>query len=331
MISVTAFFSGTLNTVDAVIGDFVNQSYMHFVRANAGVITLLLTVYIMFLGYQFVTHSQPLNLSVITKRLIIILCVYGMVMNWRLYHLFVYHIFTAEPENIAHLLIQSTSKSSSIISVTQALDDIYNAVIHAAWGLFGQVSFSGSGIAFLFYGMLVFIIGNLLCVFALLLFIYAKMMMAVSLALGPIFILFFLWESTKGLFSAWLNKLITIALIPIVTSIILMLMLSVINVTLPTINQPVDHMQFYGLAPFLGLSLTTTLILSQVFRICSALGNGITLVSISQGISIARASLQRSGIAPASVAAANWSHHKVKQVKQRLLRGKNNDNPLRWC
>lgn len=53
--------------------------------------------------------------------------------------------------------------------------------------------------------------------------------MAVALALGPIFILFILWTPTKGIFSAWLNILITIALIPVVTSAILVLMLSVIN------------------------------------------------------------------------------------------------------
>lgn len=89
-----------------------------------------------------------------------------------------------------------------------------------------------------------------MCVFALLLFVYAKMMMAIALALGPIFILFYLWDATKGLFAAWLRKLITIALVPIVTSAILVLMLSVINVILPQLNVPANEMQFYGIAPF---------------------------------------------------------------------------------
>ena len=123
-----------------------------------------------------------------------------------------------------------------------------------------------------------------MCVFALLLFIYAKMMMAVSLALGPIFILFVLWEPTKGMFTAWLQKLVTMALIPVITSAILVLMLSVVSVTLAGINQPVEHLHFSGVAPFLGLSLATTMMLSQVFKICSSLGGGLTLASISQGM-----------------------------------------------
>jgi len=235
MITADTFFSGTMNTVDAVIGNFVQNAYTQFIQVNSNVITLAFTVYVMFLGYQFLSHSHHFNLHVITKHMIVMLGVYGMVMNWDLYNLFVYNIFTNEPGNIAQILVNSAGKFQSGESIAQALDAIYAAVMNATSNFFGQVNFSTSGIAFLMYGALVFVIGTLLCVFALLLFVYAKMMMAVALALGPIFILFLLWSSTKGLFSAWLNKLITIALIPIVTSAILVLMLSVIDVTLPVL------------------------------------------------------------------------------------------------
>jgi type IV secretion system protein VirB6 len=145
------------------------------------------------------------------------------------------------------------------------------------------------------------------------------MMMAVILALGPIFILFFMWESTKGLFTAWLNTLISLALIPIVTSGIMMLMLSVINVTLPKMNLPSESLQFYGIAPFLGLSLATTLILSQVFRICSSLGGGITLASLSAGAAIASTAMSKSGIAWAGRSMMNWSQNKVRQIKRKMF------------
>lgn len=320
MIIASAFFSGTLNTVDAVIGNFVSTAYTHFVQANAGVITLLFTVYVMFLGYQFVNHTLQFNLTVLMRRLIVMLCVYALVMNWHLYNLFVYRIFTTEPGNIAQIFVDSAGKFQATESIAQALDGIYASVLNASWGLLGQINFSAAGMAFILYAGIVWVIGSILCVFALLLFVYAKMMMAVSLALGPLFILFLLWEPTKGMFSAWLSKLITIALIPIVTSAILVLMLSVVNVTLPSINQQPSDIQFYGIAPFLGLCLTTTLILAQVFKICSALGGGITLASLSQGVAIGKAALQKSGMAYAGRAAANWGGSKAKQVARRLFR-----------
>ena len=324
MITVDTFISSTLNTVDAVIANFVNHAYMNFVQANSGLITLLFTVYVMYLGYQFLNPAHHFNLGVIIRHIVVMLCVYGLVMNWNLYHLFIYKVFTTEPGNIAQILINSSGHSSTGDSIAKALDGIYAAVVNAFMGFLGQINFSAAGVSFILYAFLVFVIGTLMCVFALLLFVYAKMMMAVVLALGPIFILFILWEPTKGLFSSWLNQLITIALIPIVTSAILVLMLSVIDVTLPSINQPAEQLQFYGIAPFLGLSLATVLILSQVFRICSALGGGITLASLSAGAGIASASLQKSGLAAAGRFVGNWSQNRVRQMRNRIIRNRNN-------
>jgi type IV secretion system protein VirB6 len=321
MIHVDAIFSDTLNTVDAVIGNFVSIAYQNFVSANAEMITLLFTVYVMLLGFQFVHHTHHFNLSTVTRHLIVMLCVYGMVMNWQLYNLFVYNVFTNEPGHIAKILVNNAGTLQSGGSIADALDGIFKMVIDVTIGFLGQVGFSAAGFAFIIYGLLVFIIGFLLCVFALLLFIYAKMMMAVVLALGPLFILFILWEPTKGLFSAWLNQLITIALIPIITSAILMLMLSAIHVTLPNVNLPAEDLQFYGIVPFLALTLTTTLILAQVLRISGVLGGGITLASLSLGASIASSALQKSGIAAATRSAKNWAQNKARQVKRQLFRG----------
>lgn len=323
MITVDTFFSGTLNTVDAVVGNFVSNAYTHFIEANTGVITSLFTVYVMFIGYQFIHHNHHFNLSTVMKHLVVLLCVYGLVMNWHLYHLFIYNIFTKEPGNIAQVLINSAGALQGDTSIAHALDAIYAAVCNATVRLFGQVNFSVSGMGFIAYAGLVFVIGTLMCIFALLLFIYAKMMMAIALALGPIFILFILWETTKGMFSAWLSKLITIALIPIVTSAILVLMLSVINVTLPNIDTKVETMQFYGIAPFLGLCLATTLILSQVFRICSSLGGGISLASISAGAAIAKSAIEKSGLAAAGRGTANLAKRQAGKLKRRMMgRGK---------
>lgn len=321
MITVKSFFSDTLNTVDAVIGNYVNIAYTHFVQDNSGVITLLFTVYIIFLGYRFLNHDQQTSLSYMTRHLIVMLSVYGMLMSWHLYNIFVYNIFTNEPGNIAQVMVSSAQNLHPDATIAQVLDQIYESVINATVGFFGQISFSASGIAFLFYGILVFVIGSLMCVFALLLFIYAKMMMAVSLALGPLFITFILWEPTKGMFAAWLRKLITIAFIPVITSGILALMLSVINVTLPSINQPTESMQFYGIVPFLGLSVATTLILSQVFRIASALAGGISLTSVSKGADIVKSSLEKTGITAATSSAADWTAKQARNIKKDKFRG----------
>lgn len=319
MITVKTFFSDTLNTVDAVIGNYVNVAYTNFLQTNSSAITLLFTVYIIFLGYRFLNHDQQMNMSDVIRRLIVMLSVYAMVMNWHLYNIFVYNVFTNEPAHLADILVNSAHSVQPGTTIAGMLDQIYEAVTDAAVNFLEQVNLSATGLAFLFYAGFVFIIGSLLCIVALLLFIYAKMMMAVGLALGPLFMTFILWEPTKSLFSAWLSKLITIALIPVITSAILALMLSVISVVLPSIKQPLESMQFYGIVPFLGLSVATTLILSQVFHISSSLGGGITLASLSKGAGIVKDTLKHSGMQAAAGAAYNWSKKQFKSVKKTRL------------
>lgn len=210
MIEVNSFFTGTLNTVDSVIGTFVKNAYDNM-NANIGVITGLFTLYVVILGYRILTHREKADLATILHRLVVLLCVFGMVLQWKLYNIFVYNIFTNEPANITKILVDAAGSNQSGASISQTLDQIYEAVLQATGTFFGQVGFSVSGLSFILYGLLTLIIGSALCVVALLLFIYAKMMMAISLALGPVFILFVLWEPTKDIFAAWLRKLITIA------------------------------------------------------------------------------------------------------------------------
>jgi len=292
MILSDSIFSGVMNTVDAVMFDYVRDVYINFIQANASLITLLFTLSVMLMGYQFISQHSC-EIWEVLRRIILMMCVYGLVMNWQLYHIFIYNIFTNEPARIAKVLSGANHHSGNLFT---ALDGLFESMLNAMAGFFGQASFSASGMMFVVYGLIVLIISIPLIVYALLLFIYSKIMMAVGLALGPIFILCIMWDSVRGLFSAWLNMLITTALIPVITTAVLTLMLSVINVTLPQLNQPVEQMQLVGIAPFLVVCFTTVLILSQILHISSSLGGGITLSSLSTGAGIARNAWNTSGM-----------------------------------
>ncbi len=322
MITTSSFLTGTLSTVDEVIGTFVDLAYHNLIQNNAEVITLVFTLYVILQGYRFLSHSSTADLATIMRQLIVMLCVYSLVMRWNLYNLLIYKIFTNEPGNIATTLVNSTGHMSPDSNVYQTLDTIYGLVIKSTREFFGLGGLSKDGMCFFLYGLLVFIIGTILCVIALLLFIYSKMVMAVALALGPLFILFILFDATKAMFGAWLNKLMTTALIPIVTSAILVLMLSVIKVTLPQLATPPEANYFSGIAPFLGLSLATSLVLSQVLSICSSLGGGITLAGLSKGVDIAKSAMEKSGVIRAGEKAAHFSRRGMYKIQNRMLRRK---------
>lgn len=275
------FITDVLNTVDQVIGNFVQTSYQGLIQGNATVITLLFTFYIIVLGYRFVTHDLSSDLNTITRHLVSLLIVYGLIMSWDLYNVFVYNIFTNEPGILAQTLVDATGSFKGGESTADALNKIYASGMDYAAQLFGKIPVIN--LQYLFYGISVWLVTMILSMYAMLLFIYAKMAMAIALAIGPIFLPMMLWESTRGLFAAWLRKLTNFALIPIITCSILSLMLTVMQVTIP-IDTPIEKDEFHGILPYIALSLATVMLLLQVFPICSALSGGITLASLSKGV-----------------------------------------------
>lgn len=315
-ISVNSFITDTLNTVDSVIGHFVQTSYQNLVQSNASLITLLFTLYIMLMGYRFLTHTLQADIMTMMRQLIIMLIVYMLVMNWSYYNVFVYNVFTNEPGVIAQVLVNSAGQMTGGESTSQALDAIFQSGMKSASGLFMLSSFSNP--QYLIYALLVWLATNILCIAALVIFIYAKMAMAIALALGPIFILFLLWDATRELFNAWLKKCVTFALIPIITSSLLALMLSIINITLPNIQLPPTQQQFTGIAPFLGLTLVTAFLLYQVKAMSAALGGGVNLANLGQAAQMGKNLLQSSGLTNAAKQGATSAKKGVSGAKEKI-------------
>ena len=125
--------------------------------------------------------------------------------------------------------------------------------------------------------------------------------MAIALALGPIFLPFILWESTRGWFVSWLRKLFNFALIPIVTASILSLMLSVMELVLPDLNSQAaqGNPDFFTMGLFGGLSLVTAFLLKQSLPIASSLSGGLTLAALGQVGSMVSSALRSTGMSAA--------------------------------
>ena len=122
--------------------------------------------------------------------------------------------------------------------------------------------------------------------------------MAIALALGPIFLPFILWESTRGWFVSWLRKLFNFALIPIVTASILSLMLSVMDLVLPDLHRQATqgNPDFFTMGLFGGLSLVTAFLLKQSLSIASSLSGGLTLAALGQVGNMVSSALRTTGM-----------------------------------
>ncbi|WP_342220226.1 type IV secretion system protein [Rickettsiella endosymbiont of Miltochrista miniata] len=292
MLSAQSFITDTLTAVDGVIGHYVQTVYLQLAVQYNSTLLLLCTLYILLLGYRFTMHTLSADFSTISRHLIVLCIVYGLITNWSLYYLFVYNLFTNEPGDIAQVMVNASNPLTSDQSIAQALNQVYSTGMDASKKLFN------GGIRLFFCSIFIFVFTFVCCLTALGLLIYAKLAMAIALALGPIFLPFILWESTRGWFGSWLRKLFNFALIPIVTASILSLMLSVMELVLPDLNSQAaqGNPDFFTMGLFGGLSLVTAFLLKQSLPIASSLSGGLTLAALGQVGSMVSSTLRATGM-----------------------------------
>ncbi len=287
MLSAQSFITDTLTAVDSVIGHYVQTVYLQLAAQYNSTLLLLCTLYILLLGYRFTMHTLSADFSTISRHLIVLCIVYGLITHWSLYNL-----FTNEPGHIAQVMVNASNQLAPSETIAQALNHVYSVGMEAA-----KKSFSG-GIKLFFCRIFIFAFTFVCCLTALGLLIYAKLAIAIALALGPIFLPFVLWESTRGWFVSWLRKLFNFALIPIVTASILSLMLSVMELVLPDLNSQAaqGNPDFFTMGLFGGLSLVTAFLLKQSLPIASSLSGGFTLAALGQVGSMVSSALRATGM-----------------------------------
>lgn len=325
---VETFITDTLASVDNVIGQFVQTGYTNLVSNNMTVITLAMTAYVVWMGYQFMMHKLPLDLSAVS-RLLLLIVVYALLNEYTLFQTFFYNIFTNEPGELIKTIVASDPSSGMKgQGVNDALNKVYSQGMTAAGTLFAKGGLYN--LQCYLFGALVFAATLLCCLVALAYMIYAKMALAVMLVLAPIFLLFLLWESTRELFNKWIQSVFNYAMIPVVLSGMLMLTLSIIHGTLDNLNAGalvIAHggtppsgtpPSFFEIIPFVGLTLLSALLYVQVLPIAAALSGGMALTAISAAIPMAQKALKMSGLTGAAKGAGSLVNKGFQKAKAAL-------------
>lgn len=136
----------------------------------------------------------------------------------------------------------------------------------------------------LFGGYAVLIAGGILTLFVAYIFILAKMSIAALLAIGPIFIFFITFESTKKFFDQWAGQIMTFIFTIVLTSVVLKLIVFSIQGYLVKTNSLVANPDTYPtidqIVPIIIFSAIATMLLRQVSSMASALGGGIAISTL---------------------------------------------------
>ena len=209
-----------LDKVDCLASDATSLSFARLFGdsgAFRNALTILLTLYVAYLAINLLTGRSTLRLSSLTPRMMTMGLVITFVTSWVAYQSVIWNLAVGGPDEIATILVGSKGSATGLFA--QRLDLFFGTISNAASANTAAVNIVPTIPTGPFASPT-----NLLSLAAIILLlstagvlIACRLALAALLILGPVFIVFALFEGTRGLFEGWLKSVAMLAFIPLLT------------------------------------------------------------------------------------------------------------------
>ncbi len=210
--------SQALSSVDCHVGAAVAQSYARLFGTGgmfAAVLTALLTLYVAAVGYGLITGRGGLSLAGLAPKVVTIGLVLTLATSWPAYEILVTGLLVNGPDQIASSLTGDGGHAGAAFA--ERLDDLFDRFADLAKTI-GDDKTAGSGLVnahmaaiLVWVSALVLLLGTAGAL------VLTRIVLAVLLAVGPVFVVFALFKPTRGLFDGWLRTACLFAFAPMLT------------------------------------------------------------------------------------------------------------------
>lgn len=231
--------AGLMHTVDCNVRAVSTGSYGLLSQAGSPfqlVLTAMLTLYVAFIGYRMLIGHAPLRVGELTVSVIKIGVILTLATSWNAYQAAVHDFLFNGPQQLAAGLLQAAQPADSLFrgNPFAGLQITYDELVSDAAmfvrlaGPSAQANLGGPA----FGAFALTTASQILLIGTLGVFLAAKVVLGLLLAVGPIFIALFLFEATRGVFEGWLRATLACALVPIVVTLALALQLTMLEPSL---------------------------------------------------------------------------------------------------
>lgn len=300
----TGMVRGLLDTVDCNVRAISEAGYGALAHGEFGVaLTVLLTLYIGFIGFQLMLGRSPLRIGELTVSALKIGALLTLATSWPTYQQLVFDVLFRGPEQLGATMIGAMRPAGPILSngpfagLQAAYDELQASAAYLTGHSIGLASplqggAAGAALA-LNASALLMLLTSLGAVIA------AKITLGLLLGLGPLFVALLLFDSTRGVFEGWLRAAVVFALAPLVTTLGLVVELMLIE---PDLARLADQRArgLVDLAPANSILLLVLICTVVSVALCAA----AAIIAISLRLPW-RHSAQAAKIAPAVVGAAS--------------------------
>ncbi|WP_091737806.1 type IV secretion system protein [Phenylobacterium immobile] len=213
----TAGVAASLRAVDCVSAETTTSAFSRLFGTHGAllpVLTILLTLYVATFAVLLLTGRSRLSITTLTPRMITLGLVLTFTTSAVAYQTVFWNLTVGGPDQIAGVLMGARGSATQMFG--DRIDILFNAIAEAASAA-SPTAGAGAGTAGTFTS------GNLMWISALMLLlgtvgvlVTARIVLAVLLAIGPVFIVLALFPGTRGLFAGWLRGLVLTAFTPLI-------------------------------------------------------------------------------------------------------------------
>ena len=211
MAEVGAGIGSSLRGVDCAASEMAQAAFNRLFTADGAfgpTLTILLTIWVAFLGYSLITGRSRIGLASLTPKMVTLVMVLTFATSWFVFQKFFWNLAVLAPDQIASVLMGTKGSATTIFA--DKLDIVMGALMEASGGdaMENDTSiFSPPGL--LWSGGTMLLLGTVGVLAT------CKIALAILMGLGPIFIVMALFDGTKGLFVGWLKGVVLMALAPL--------------------------------------------------------------------------------------------------------------------
>jgi len=206
------------------------------------------------------------------KRLAVLAVILGSALHLWLYNSLLVDTFFRAPAELASLVIGAYDPVGIVDQILFAGSDAASLLLSKAGFLHGNPSYYLAALA-------VYLAVGLTAVYTMFLLALSKIALSVLLALGPLFLVLLLFQSSKRFFESWLAQLANYAFITILTVMLAALMLNVVTKAAQAAASAGGGIEIADAVRVCLAAGLTFLVMRQVMPMAAGLASGLALSS----------------------------------------------------
>lgn len=277
----TTIISDIFEKLDNIGETFISNAYEGLALQVTVLFGSMLTLYVIWWGYMILAGRDGFSVPEAAWRLGRAFFIYYMATNWDAFSTTLYQLVQAVPNLISDTIIESIAGSGGILDGgtddTTGVVKILDAVFETAGKVYEQVATGTFEYVGALIGAVVFVVAMIFIAVAAAAILAAKLMLFITLALAPVFIILALYRWTFRFTDGWLLLMVNLMVTQTLMMSFLAFLYQLIELAINTANNTATESKLSYVAPFVIVCLLGIVVFRFIPSFAAAIVGGTML------------------------------------------------------